>query len=786
MDQLLLHIAADHLPGFAAAAIAVSLVGSWLLVGLLRRASRTTGRIRLLWALSAIAIAGVMAWTTHFLAMLGYRPDVLVEYAIGRTMLSFAIGVLAVGLPLAAAAYAQADSTRIALGSLAGLGIGAMHFTGMSAMVGCEQLHEWPAVVASFVVGATCYGTAMALTGRFHSRTVKATLLAGGVLAVHFIGVSGVTLVPVAQMPKPSHLNTLLSVLTAGGALVLFMGAFASLLASKRFRVQERAHATILATALDNMSNGLIFIGRDERLRLFNERFLKLFNLPHDGVWRGMPTGEMIEVLGRANNWDEEERERVRRRMAERMRLTSSETVEYRFGDNRVLEIVSGPVEDGIVLTFDDKTTERLAQSQISHMAYHDPLTGLANRRALQERMEDGIRAGQRLKLLLIDLDRFKNVNDTFGHKVGDMLLVEVAQRLRSALGPGGFAARIGGDEMAAIVPGDLAEAQAVADALVETVGLPFVIGDLTLVIGCSIGMCCTDEAGDVAGLVQRADLALYESKRRGRGQVSCYQPGMMEEVVARRRLEFDIQAALDENQFHLAFQPVFCLASSRVVGYEALIRWEHPTRGSIPPEDFIPLAEETGQIIAIGQWVLDAACREALNWPRSFHVAVNVSPVQLRSPLFVAHAVGALDKSGLAPHRLEIELTETALVSDGQAVAHILEGLRALGIRIAMDDFGTGYSSFAHLRDFPIDRIKIDRSFVARAPEDRHALAVLRAITQLGRDMGVPTLAEGVETHAQLDLLRRLGCDHVQGYLIGRPRRSASTGALVVAVSAR
>jgi EAL domain-containing protein (putative c-di-GMP-specific phosphodiesterase class I) len=236
--------------------------------------------------------------------------------------------------------------------------------------------------------------------------------------------------------------------------------------------------------------------------------------------------------------------------------------------------------------------------------------------------------------------------------------------------------------------------------------------------------------------------------------------------------MEADLRRAIANDEFHLVYQPFLSLSDDTVIGFEALIRWHHPTRGAVAPIAFIPLAEETGQILQIGKWVLEEACREAAGWPDQRHVAVNVSPVQLRSPLFLSHVTSALAASGLLPGRLEIELTETALVEDGAEVARILSDLRCLGVKVAMDDFGTGYSSLAHLRDFPLDRIKIDRSFVAAAETDRHCMAVLFAITQMGKMLGIPTLAEGVETESELRLLRSLGCDAVQGYLIGRPQR--------------
>nr|WP_284144913.1 EAL domain-containing protein [Tianweitania aestuarii] len=717
-------------------------------------------------------VAGVTVWTTHFLAMLGYRADLAMFYDLHWTLLSMGISVLAVGVPLTATVFFTQQPVRIALGAGAGLGVGAMHFTGMAAIVGCLQTQSLPAAVVGCVLGAACYAAAMAITGRYQTRLIKTLLFTSGVCATHFISTSGVTLTQLPGFQTIRQIDQILGFLTGGASLVLFAGAMASLTASKRLRLQEQAHTSILATALDNMSNGLLFIGEDHRLRLFNDRFLQLFGIGKGVIYRGMSVPELIMRVSESNRWSKEENQRITQRMKSIMRLSHSETFEYRFSDERLLEVVSGPVQGGIVLTFDDKTVERKAQLRIEHMAYHDPLTALANRHALQQRMEEGFAPKRLYKLLLVDLDRFKAVNDTFGHSVGDQLLVAVADRIRNVTGDNDFVARYGGDELAVLVYGDFDLSMAVANNIVDAMSQPFFIQDFTISIGCSIGMCCTDDAQDVNELMQRADLALYQAKHAGRGQAVCYQPGMIEQIAARRQLEQDIDVAIEQRQFHLAYQPILSLNDDRIVGYEALIRWNHPIRGSVSPVDFIPLAEETGQILAIGQWVLEEACREAASWADDQSVAVNISPVQFKSPSLTGCIATALAESGLSPHRLEVELTETALVTDGKALAHILVELRALGIKVAMDDFGTGYSSFAHLRDFPIDRIKIDRSFVAAALTDSHAMAVLRAITQLGRDMHVPTLAEGVETQDQLDLVRRLGCDDVQGYLIGKPER--------------
>ncbi|HEV7417005.1 MAG TPA: bifunctional diguanylate cyclase/phosphodiesterase [Tianweitania sediminis] len=433
-------------------------------------------------------------------------------------------------------------------------------------------------------------------------------------------------------------------------------------------------------------------------------------------------------------------------------------------------------VGTGISSYLIDDRMRAASTEQLRKMAFQDALTGLANRRSLQDQMEEDSGLGRSFTLLLLDLDHFKTINDTYGHGVGDKLLVHVARRLESLMSGKNFAARIGGDELAVLVYDDIEVSIEIAKATVQVIAQPFQIDQHHFTIGCSIGICATADAANDEQLMKQADLALYEAKRLGRGRAFRYAPGMSETAAARHQLEEDIRTGIREGQFYLAYQPLVDLGTNELFGYEALIRWNHPTRGLVSPADFIPLAEENGSILEIGQWVVGEACHRAASWPNTLHVAVNVSAVQFKSAVFFSHVTQALAASGLLPHRLELELTETAIVSDGEKMAQALSDLRALGVRIAMDDFGTGYSSLAHIRDLPLDRIKIDRSFVASAHDDPNALAVLQAITQMGRTMGIPTLAEGVETLEQLQMLRELGCDAVQGYLLGKPQRLAST----------
>ncbi|TXM72827.1 EAL domain-containing protein [Methylobacterium sp. WL69] len=757
--------------GFVLAAATICGLSAVLMVHLLRRAEDKNGRGHW-WRLGGAALAaGLGVWTTHFLAMLGYRTDIILSYNHGVTLASALIAILAVGVPFALSTLPAHAWARTLLGAASGAGIGLMHITGMAAIEGCTQLQSIVANALACLVGAAFMGLMRGLPRlrNPYDYLVACPLVVVAVCGAHFTSLAGTLIEGQPAGEYGSNIQVALSILTAGGAAILMFGAVVALAATRRFEAQETAHLRVLATALQNMSNGILKISSGGTVQLYNTRLCAMLGLTPDSLFVGMRLDDFLAATGRANGWDGARVARVVHNHWLWMGKSTETRIEHQFDNGRILSIACQPVEDGAVLTYDDVTRDREAQEEISHLAYHDPLTGLANRRSLSERMLADHLGARLSTLLLIDLDRFKSVNDTFGHAVGDKLLVAVAARLRG-LGNHGLIARHGGDELAILMLGDAAAGKALAERIVAEIEAPYMLGEVTTVIGCSVGVCCSYDSTGPDDLMQRADIALYEAKRRGRGQAVSYEVGMIEAIAARGHLENDLRHALAARQFHLVYQPILALASDRVVSFEALIRWTHPERGAISPVDFIPLAEENGLIVQIGKWVLEEACREAAGWPAEQHLAVNVSAVQLRSPSLISHVVGALAQSGLSPKRLELELTETALVEDGRQIAHTLAALRQLGIRIAMDDFGTGYSSLAHLRDLPLDRIKIDRSFVAAALHDKQSLAVIKAVTQMGRDMEIPTLAEGVESADQLALLREIGCDAVQGYLIGRP----------------
>lgn len=404
-----------------------------------------------------------------------------------------------------------------------------------------------------------------------------------------------------------------------------------------------------------------------------------------------------------------------------------------------------------------------------------DDLTGSVKRNALMHAIEEALRGTGNIAVHCLDLDRFKIINDTLGHGIGDLLLKKVADRIRSACRASDIVARVGGDEFIVLQRDvqSLEDAERLSNRLVDLVGRTYVLSGHTVNVGASVGVALREEQSQARDLIRDADLALYEAKRAGRGRHRVFEPNMSVSLRERRELEIDLRRALALRQFELNFQPFVELETNNVRGFEALLRWHHPVRGTVPPLDFIPMAEETGLIVKIGEWVLRTACETAASWPTDLTVAVNVSPLQFKADNLLATVEAALRHTGLQAHRLELEITEGALLEDTDNVLSTLHALRAIGVKISMDDFGTGYSSLSYLQKFPFHKIKIDRSFVAGSSADSQA--IIRAVAGLGSSLGMAITAEGVETPAQLAHIRDQHCTHVQGYFTGRPMRGTA-----------
>jgi diguanylate cyclase (GGDEF)-like protein/PAS domain S-box-containing protein len=531
-------------------------------------------------------------------------------------------------------------------------------------------------------------------------------------------------------------------------------------------------------TAINNMSQGLCFFDAAHRLIVCNDRYVDMYDLPRDRVGPGTPLTEIVDMRFNAGSFPAMSRDEYlnwRTNVAVSNEPTDS-IVELKNG--RTFKIRHRPMPDGgWVATHEDITEQRRSEVKIEYMAHHDALTDLANRVLLNERLEHAlgsrIHREQMVAVHHLDLDQFKAVNDTFGHPAGDKLLKMVAERLRGLVRATDTIARMGGDEFAIVQAPikDPAEATVLAQDIIRLLGEPFEIDGHQAVIGVSIGIAVGPGDGlRPDRLLRNADLALYRAKGDGRGIFCFFQPAMDLQMQTRRLMEQDLRKALPAGEFELYYQPVVNLASNEISGFEALIRWNHPQRGLVSPGEFIPLAEEIGFIVPMGEWVIREACATAAGWPGDASVAINISAVQFRNPGLMQVIVGALASSGLHPTRLEIEITETVLLQNKETTLAVLHQLRALGVRIALDDFGTGYSSLTYLQCFPFDKIKIDRSFVKDITENTGSLNIVRAVAALASGMGMTATAEGVETREQLDSITSEGCTEMQGFLFSRP----------------
>ncbi|HLZ01940.1 MAG TPA: EAL domain-containing protein [Bradyrhizobium sp.] len=533
--------------------------------------------------------------------------------------------------------------------------------------------------------------------------------------------------------------------------------------------------------AINNMSQGLCFFDANHRLMVCNQRYIEMYDLPPGSVGPGTPLSEVVDLRFEAGSFPAMTRDEYLqwRSNVAISDQPSDSIVELRNG--RTFLIRHRPMSDrGWVATHEDITEKRQAELKIEHMAHHDALTGLANRIRLNERLELALAQrgnGEMVAVHHLDLDRFKAVNDTFGHHTGDRLLKIVASRLRELVRETDTIARMGGDEFVIVQApvSDSGQATSLAERAIGAIGEPFVIDGHQAVVGVSIGIAVSPHDGSTADrLLRNADLALYRAKEEGRGGFCFFEAGMDEQMQTRRTMERDLRMALPAGQFELHYQPVVNLQTSEISGFEALLRWNHPEHGLISPATFIPLAEDTGFIVPLGEWVIRQACLTAARWPEHLHVAVNISAVQFRSAGLMQVIVSALGASNLKPTRLEIEITETVLLQDKEATLSVLHQLRALGVRIAMDDFGTGYSSLTYLQSFPFDKIKIDRSFVKDITENAGSLTIVRAVAAMANGMGMTATAEGVETNEQLHRITAEGCTEMQGYLFSRPLPAA------------
>jgi diguanylate cyclase (GGDEF)-like protein len=540
-----------------------------------------------------------------------------------------------------------------------------------------------------------------------------------------------------------------------------------------------------LSTAIGNMSQGLLMFDAEGRLLVCNDRYIEMYGLPREEVRPGCTFDRLLEVR-KASGTFPESISAYRNELKSVLADGKSYEKILELNDGRTIAIVHQPMSGGgWVATDEDVTERRHAEKQIAYMAHHDLLTDLPNRAAFSERfaavLDHATTSGESFAVVCIDLDRFKEVNDVFGHAVGDGLLRQVSCLLGGAAGDA-FLARLGGDEFTVIVAqgAQPATAERIAEDLQAALAEDVVIDGHHLHVGLSIGVAIFPTDGNTAtALLANADAALYRAKAEGRGTIRFFEADMDKRLRERRALQHDLRSAIERGQLRLHYQPQVRMDGS-AIGFEALVRWQHPVRGTVPPGSFIPVAEESGAIIAIGQWILREACREAASWPRPLQIAVNLSPVQFRHGDLPGLVHAVLLETGLAADRLELEITEGVLIGDFSRAVSILRRLKALGVRIAMDDFGTGYSSLSYLQSFPFDKIKIDQAFISNLDRNVQSTAIIRAVIGLGHGLNLPVSAEGVETEEQMNFLVRESCDEVQGFLFGRPQPIDAYASLV------
>ncbi len=533
----------------------------------------------------------------------------------------------------------------------------------------------------------------------------------------------------------------------------------------------------LLHTVLDNMSQGVLLFDTDARLVFCNRRYIEMYGLLADHARPGCTLLDLLHHRQQAQSFSADPHEYIADLMTKVAEGNTFASV-FTLGDGRAFSIVNKPLAGGGWLaTHEDVTERRHAEERIAHMARHDALTDLPNRMLLRERLEHElkrVKRGENLAVLCLDLDHFKSVNDTLGHPIGDELLKLVADRLRGCTREPDTIARLGGDEFAIIMTQmhQPTDASVLARRIRESIIRPYQVDGHQIVSDISIGISIAPiDSAEPDQLLKNADMALYDAKADGRGTYRFFEAEMDKRMKERRDLEMDLRQALSNNQFALHYQPLVNLQTNDITAFEALLRWNHPTKGLISPADFVPIAEETGLIVSIGEWVLRMACKETANWPDHVKVAVNLSPAQLKSKNLVPMVMSALADSGMPANRLQLEITETLLMQNTFATLATLHQLRKLGVQIAMDDFGTGYSSLSYLRSFPFDKIKIDRSFIQDLSKGAEPRAIVHAVAGLAKCLNMISTAEGVETQQQLDTLQAVGCTEMQGYLFSRAR---------------
>jgi diguanylate cyclase (GGDEF)-like protein len=762
----------------------VCAIGIYASFAIGHHAARASGFLRTRWGVVSNVASASTAWATHFIVLLAFKPGMPAAFEPVLTAISLTCAIVGIGAGVLISIRVRPRWQHFVAGLIVGVGVTALHYVGQAAyLVQGSVAWNLRLVLPSIIISLPLSGLAMVAVASRDRRIRSAgpPLLFLSIALLHFCGMAAMTLHfdATKRFPNNAVSPDAITPVVAGVSLALIVLAILGwrfdLTAKANLRQDRRRLRELADVALEGL-----LICRDDVVVTANDS-VELLSGRAPGSLSGMFVSSLLPGLDVSSLPEREERE---------INLIGADGHEIPV---RVLrrEVALGHKVQTVIAVRDQR--ERLkTEAKMRLLAFTDPLTGLANRTRffdlLAVHTASHRERDQTCAVLMLDLDRFKAVNDTLGHAAGDIVLRMVADRLRSTLRVDDVLARLGGDEFAVMQIGaeeaDAAAALAARFVKIITTN-PFMLDGQPIYLGASIGIAMApDDGDDPAELMRNADLALYAAKADGRGTFRRYDVSLDEKMRERRAIEAGLRLALADGQMELHYQPLADATSGRITSVEALVRWNHPVRGLVPPSDFIGIAEETGLIVPLGEWVLNTACAEAATWPEEMRVAVNLSPAQFRERSLVPLVLGALHSAGLAPGRLELEITEGVLLSDEGGTLETLNELRSLGVHVSMDDFGTGYSSLSYLRKFPFDKIKIDQSFVRQVPHDAESAAIVRAIITMVKCLGMSTTVEGVETSAQFDFSVAAGCNTIQGYLISQPLDRASLAALIATMS--
>ena len=769
----------EHDPRLVALSAVICVLGCLTTTTLLARVAEAARRYALRWSLCAAAVSGCSIWSLHFVAMLAFLPGQEMGYDIGLTALSVVVAAVGTFAALLAwrAAIPRPPSVVIG-GALLGLAVSGMHYVGVAAMTFSGFLiYDHAYVVASVLVSIVFSTIALARASDLKAmgRRLEVGLwLALAICGLHFTGMTAITVAPgTAEVTEGAILGTSSLAVAVGGVSVAILIASLMAIIVEGHLARRSLRDLGRMRLMSNLAQEVLFIHRDGVVIEVNNAGERLFKASAEDII-GRP---VLSLFAKDSAPALIRRERcppVDRRPEEMDFLAVD-------GSYVAVELSCHPIDylgrPATVVALRDLTDRKRDEARIRHLARHDALTNLPNRYNLQERLDIALdtaaQEGNAIAVVYIDLDRFKPVNDLHGHAAGDAVLMQAAKRILAEIRPTDTLARIGGDEFVMILTSQPQpeKASIVATRIIEALRRPFQVDGHRIEIGASVGVSLYPEDGaDADALMRAADAAMYRAKETGRGAVRFYEAAMNAQLQARLQLKQELAGAAGRGELVLHYQPIVSGVTGEVETFEALVRWMHPTRGMVPPMEFIPMAEECGLIDGIGRWVIEAACREAAGWSHPWRVSFNVSPRQFRHTDVCAALGDALRAHGIAPARVVVEVTEGILIEDADEAVATLNRLREMGVRIALDDFGTGYSSLSYLQLFQFDKFKIDKSFVRTLGESDRALTLTRTIVNLGHNLGLQVTAEGVETQAQLDILRSLGCDQIQGYLVARP----------------